>query len=77
MVVVPRDGTTCPGVGPGCTVVRDDTGAVMAAYCPHGVPTGGHLVVVRPDWHVAARRDLESSSGVRVLDVLADRARGT
>lgn len=75
VVVVPPAAAT-PTSPVGCTVVRDDTGAVTAAYCPQGVPAGGHLVVVRPDWHVASRRDLASSSDLSCLDDLAGRARG-
>jgi hypothetical protein len=77
LVVVVASAAPVPtGVPVGCTVVRDDTGQLAAAYCPAGVPTGGHLVVVRPDWHIAARRDLAGPADLGVLDALADRARG-
>jgi hypothetical protein len=76
VVVVPPGTPSAPGVTDGSTVVRDDTGVLAAAYCPGGVPAGGLLVVVRPDWHIAARRQLTGTADLAELDELADRACG-
>lgn len=59
------------------TVVSDDDGVLAAAYCPDGhLSPGGRLVVVRPDGHIAAQRDLHTPDEVSELDACALAARG-
>lgn len=76
VVVVPAGTGAAPTVPPETIVVRDDTGTLMAAYCPGGAPAAGHLVVVRPDWHIAGRYDLATPDDLLILAEAADRARG-
>lgn len=57
-------------------VAVDDEGVLASAYCADGVPPAGRLFIVRPDGHLAARRDLVRPGNVDVLPSLIRAAAG-
>jgi 2-polyprenyl-6-methoxyphenol hydroxylase-like FAD-dependent oxidoreductase len=57
-------------------VVRDDEGVLAAAYAGDGLPPAGRLLVVRPDLHLAARRDLGEPGDLKELAELGCFAAG-
>jgi 2-polyprenyl-6-methoxyphenol hydroxylase-like FAD-dependent oxidoreductase len=55
------------GAGPPGVVAVPADGAVGRRYTPGGVPAGGRLWLVRPDGHLAARRDPEPGTHLAAL----------
>ena len=57
--------------------VVDDEGVLTAAYAPDGLSRAGRLLVVRPDHHIAAQRDLSVPGDVVEIEALVDFAGGS
>jgi len=69
LVVVPA-GSARPPLPEHVAVVVDSDGVLARTYAPAGLPAGGVLYVVRPDAHLAARRDVADPDDVAQLPAL-------
>jgi 2-polyprenyl-6-methoxyphenol hydroxylase-like FAD-dependent oxidoreductase len=69
-------GVDPPGRTARAVVVRDDQSVLQRAYAPDGLPPAGRLFVVRPDAHLAARRDLAAPEDLVGVTTLVDAATG-
>jgi hypothetical protein len=56
--------------------VADDEGVLTASYAPDGLTGAGRLLVVRPDHHIAAQRDLARPDDIGVVGALVGFAAG-
>lgn len=65
-----------PGRTARTVVVRDDQSVLQRAYAPDGLPPAGRLFVVRPDAHLAARRDLAAPEDLAGVTTLVEAATG-
>ncbi|MBA3620401.1 MAG: FAD-dependent monooxygenase [Acidothermales bacterium] len=75
LVVVPT-GSARPPLPEHVAVVVDSDGVLARTYAPAGLPAGGVLYVVRPDSHLAARRDLAHAEELAQLPDLVSFAAG-
>ena len=80
LVCVAPAGTRAPDMGSAgsgtAVLVADEEGVLTAAYAPDGIRGAARLLVIRPDHHVAAQRDLAVPGDIAVLDSLVSFAGG-